>query len=155
MFFRFDDSQYKKKIIFMIKMTNLFTITVFSHILSSRPMYFVKQNSLSILNKCPIYDTYHTNIRFFPLPKQEIKVVLKNDNMAELHLKGVVNMIDSFSYKYDNKKWEVVFNTNTNKMLRKFKCRVSEIDFTNNIISLSIYLPIIGNVHVSLLPEKI
>ena len=136
-------------------MTNLFTFMVFSHIVSSRSIYFVKQNPLSILNKCPIYDTYYTKIRFFPLPKQEIKVVLKNDNMAELHLKGVVNMIDSFSYKYENKKWDVVFNTNTNEMLRKFKCRVSEIDFTNNIISLSMYLPIIGNVRVSLLPEKI
>ena len=91
---------------------------------------------------------------FFPLPKQEIKVVLKNDNMADLHLKGVVNMIESFSYKYENNKWYVVFNTNTNKMLRKFKCRVSEIDVTKNNISLSMYLPIIGNVRVRLLAQN-
>lgn len=100
------------------------------------------------------FGTYKAIVRVPLLPKQEILITTRQKRKAEIILSGAINMKEAFTYDfvYMEQKWDVQFGSKLLHILEKFHCKLKNVNFDldRNIASVSLTMPLIGSMSITL-----
>ena len=100
--------------------------------------------------------SYSARVSIFPLPAQDIGLVLKPQNTAEIHLSGIVNLREELRYRQLDGTWHVEFGAKVRRVLSRYRCQISQIQWTEGRdLMLSLTMPIVGRITVHMTPTDL
>ena len=98
------------------------------------------------------FGTYKAVVHIPFLPKQEIMITTRQRRKAEIILSGAINVKEPFSYDYIETQWDVQFGSKLLHVLKKCHCTLKNLDFDldRNIASVSLTMPVVGSMRITL-----